>query len=92
VTERSSRRLAAAAILAVLALAPLAARAEFATTNLQFLAGWDFHDPAAGGNDAADGYMSTITLNHFSTWAGGDNFFFVDLMQGDSRTRGPRSS
>jgi nucleoside-specific outer membrane channel protein Tsx len=85
VTERSSRRLAAAAILAVLALAPLAARAEFATTNLQFLAGWDFHDPAAGGNDAADGYMSTITLNHFSTWAGGDNFFFVDLMQGDFR-------
>jgi nucleoside-specific outer membrane channel protein Tsx len=29
------------------------------------------------------GQMSTITLNHISTWKYGDNFAFVDMMQGD---------
>jgi nucleoside-specific outer membrane channel protein Tsx len=82
VTDRLTRCLPVLAVLGLLA-SPLAARAEFATTNLQFLYGWDFHDPAAGGNDTEDGEMSTLTLNHFSTWAGGDNFAFVDLMQGE---------
>jgi nucleoside-specific outer membrane channel protein Tsx len=85
VTSHLASRLSAVALAAVLALAPSGARADFATTNLQFLEGWDFHDPAAGGNDVRGGQMYTVTLNHFSTWAYGDNFAFVDLMQGHYR-------
>jgi nucleoside-specific outer membrane channel protein Tsx len=85
VTTHLRSHLSAVTLALAVCLAPAAARAEFATTNLQGLAGWDFHDPVAGGNDAVGGYMSTLTLNHFSTWAGGDNFAFVDLMQGDFR-------
>jgi nucleoside-specific outer membrane channel protein Tsx len=84
VTSHPSSRLSAVvALAAVLALAPSGARADFATTNLQFLDGWSFNDPAAGGNDVRGGQMYTVTLNHFSTWAYGDNFFFADLMQGE---------
>ena len=79
---RLSRRLAALAL--ALALAPAAVRAEFATTNLQVLEGWYFYDPTTG-SDVSGGRMSTVTLNHFSTWKYGDNFAFVDLMQGDFR-------
>jgi nucleoside-specific outer membrane channel protein Tsx len=75
------RRLATLAALA-LALLPVAARAQFATTNIQVLDGWDFHDPSVG-EDTKTGQMSTVTVNHFSTWKYGDNFFFVDMMQGD---------
>jgi nucleoside-specific outer membrane channel protein Tsx len=77
----SIARLAVAAVLAG-ALAP-EARADFATTNIQGLEGWSFRDPTAGGNDAKGGRMSTITLNHFSTWAYGDNFAFVDMLRGE---------
>ena len=73
------RRLATLAALA-LALLPVGARAQFATTNIQVLDGWDFHDPSVG-NDTKTGQMSTITLNHFSTWKYGDNFAFVDFTQ-----------
>jgi nucleoside-specific outer membrane channel protein Tsx len=73
-----------AALLATLALAlsPAAAHAQFATTNLQVLDGWAFYDPSVG-SDVKGGQMSTITLNHFSTWKAGDTFAFVDFMQGD---------
>ena len=64
-----------------LAALPGAARAQFATTNLQVLDGWNFHDPSVG-EDVQGGRMSTITLN-YSTWKYGDNFAFVDMMQGD---------
>ncbi len=64
------------------ALAPSAARADFATTNLQELHGWYFYDPSVG-EDVHGGSMNTITLNHFSTWKYGDNFMFADLLQGD---------
>jgi nucleoside-specific outer membrane channel protein Tsx len=70
-------------LAALLALAaPAAARADFATTNLQLLYGWNFHDPSVGSN-TDNGKMSTITVNHFDDWAYGDNFFFVDMMQGN---------
>jgi nucleoside-specific outer membrane channel protein Tsx len=72
-------RLLAAAL--ALALAPAAAHAQFATTNLQLLDGWNFHDPSVA-EDVTGGQMSTVTLNHFSTWRYGDTFAFVDLMQG----------
>lgn len=78
-------RLAAAAAALTVALSALPARADFATTNVQGLEGWSFHDPTAGGNDVKGGRMSTITLNHFSTWTYGDNFAFVDLYRGDFR-------
>jgi nucleoside-specific outer membrane channel protein Tsx len=71
------------ALLALVAL-PVAARAEFATTNIQVLDGWYFYDPSVG-SDVKGGQMSTITLNHFSTWKYGDNFAFVDLTQGTFR-------
>jgi nucleoside-specific outer membrane channel protein Tsx len=78
---RTSLRLTALACLAAAAL-PSAARAEFATTNLQLLHGWTFHDPVLG-YDTGNGQMTTLTLNHFSTWAYGDNFAFADLYRGD---------
>ncbi len=81
VPARLSRGLAALALAAPLALAPAAARAQFATTNLQLLDGWSFHAPSVA-EDVKGGQMSTITLNHFSNWKYGDTFAFVDLMQG----------
>jgi nucleoside-specific outer membrane channel protein Tsx len=63
-------------------LAPSAARAQFATTNVQLLHGWNFHDPVLG-YDTENGQMTTITLNHFSTWKYGDTFAFADLYRGD---------
>jgi nucleoside-specific outer membrane channel protein Tsx len=70
-----------AAAVAALVLLPPAARAQFATTNVQVLQGWYFYDPSVA-EDVKGGSMSTITLNHFDTWKYGDNFAFVDLMQG----------
>jgi nucleoside-specific outer membrane channel protein Tsx len=64
------------------ALAPSAARAGFATTNVQFLYGWGFEDSLLG-YDTGNGQMATLTVNHFSTWKYGDNFAFVDLFRGD---------
>jgi nucleoside-specific outer membrane channel protein Tsx len=61
-----------------------AARADFATTNLQELHGWYFYDPTVG-SDIIGGEMNTVTLNHFSTWKYGDNFGFIDFMQGEAR-------
>lgn len=77
---RPARLLAAVALTTLLAV-PAAARAQFATTNLQVLQGWYFYDPTVS-SDVKGGAMSTITLNHFDAWRYGDNFAFVDLMQG----------
>jgi len=71
-------RLIAALSLAAL-LAPGAARAEFGTTNLQLLQGWSFEKDANGTTDKK---LTTLTINHFSTWSHGDNFFFADLARG----------
>jgi nucleoside-specific outer membrane channel protein Tsx len=79
--SRARRSLLAAAVLATLVALPSGARADFATTNLQVLQGWYFYDPSVG-SDVKGGAMSTITLNHFDSWKYGDNFAFVDLMQG----------
>lgn len=80
-TSSMNRTVILAALLAA-ALAPASARADFATTNIQGLVGWNFHDPSVG-SDVTGGEMSTITVNHFDDWKYGDNFFFVDMMQGD---------
>ncbi len=54
---------------------------EFSTSNLQLLYGSNFHDRYYG-NNTSDGNMTTLTLEHFGTWAYGDNFFFIDLTSG----------
>jgi nucleoside-specific outer membrane channel protein Tsx len=76
------RTLTALALAA--ALLPSAARADFATTNLQAIDGWYFYDPTTG-SDVVGGQMGTVTLNHFSAWKYGDVFGFVDLLQGSFR-------
>jgi nucleoside-specific outer membrane channel protein Tsx len=63
---------------ACLALAPAARAAGFSTTNVQVLQGYDFDDPLY----YTGGVMTTMTLNHFSTWEYGDQFFFADLYRG----------
>ncbi len=93
----SVRRALTAAVAAVLLALPFATSAVegaiatpaappsgggFSTTNLQLLQGWGFHDNELG-YDTRTGAMTTVTLNHFSTWAYGDNFAFVDLYRGD---------
>ena len=75
---------ALSAALAAILLAPAVASAdgEFSTTNVQLLQGWSFDDNLFG-YDTPSGSMNTITLNHFSTWAFGDNFAFADFYRGD---------
>ncbi len=82
--KSSAVRLLAALSLAVL-LAPVTARAEFGTTNFQLLQGYNFHDNLLG-YDTRSGTMTTVTLNHFSTWAYGDNFAFVDFYRGNFKS------
>lgn len=77
------RPVLALAVAALLSL-PAAARADFATTNVQVLQGWYFYDPSVAEN-VKGGSMNTITVNHFDDWKYGDNFFFADLMQGQFR-------
>jgi nucleoside-specific outer membrane channel protein Tsx len=73
-------RLLAALSLAAL-LAPVAARAEFGTTNFQLLQGYNFNDNLLGYNTQG-GLMTTVTLNTFHTWGYGDNFAFIDVYRG----------
>lgn len=81
VAHRIPRSVALALALAA-ATAPAPAHAQFATTNVQALQGFDFEDSLLG-YDTPSGKMTTLTLNHFSTWKYGDNFAFVDLYRGD---------
>lgn len=79
---RLARPLFALSLSLAAAALPVAASAQFATTNLQVLQGFDFEDSLLG-YDTPSGKMTTLTLNHFSTWKYGDNFAFVDLYRGD---------
>jgi len=74
------RAVAGAMLVAAVAAAP--ARAEFGTTNFQLLQGYSFDDNLLG-YDTPTGNMTTVTVNHFSTWAYGDNFAFVDMQRGN---------
>lgn len=74
------RAVAGAALVAAIAAAP--ARAEFGTTNFQVLQGFSFNDNLLG-YDTPTGNMTTVTVNHFSTWKYGDNFAFVDMQRGN---------
>lgn len=77
---RLCRALAAVALAAL--LLPSAARAQLATTNLQALHGWGFQDSLLG-LDTGNEQLTTLTVNHFSTWRYGDHLVFVDLYRGD---------
>jgi nucleoside-specific outer membrane channel protein Tsx len=79
-TKPTARLLAALSLAAL--LAPNAVRAEFGTTNFQLLQGWKFKRDANDPNSTRDDKLTTLTINHFSTWAYGDNFFFADLQRG----------
>ena len=62
----------------------------FSSTNLQLLQGWTFDsilDSNFNGH-LKDGKRTTLTLNHFSTWEYGDNFFFADLSRGTLEASG----
>lgn len=69
-------------MLLILISTPSMTSAEnFSSTNIQLLYGSNFHDRFYG-NNTSDGNMTTLTLEHFSTWAYGDNYFFADLTSG----------
>lgn len=56
-----------------------APRSFFATTEVQFLYGEGFHLGRKGFNGKND--RATVTVDHFSTWAYGETFFFADLFR-----------
>ena len=65
----------------VLLLAAAVFGGDFSRTNLQYLSGSGFKEIAGGY--VVDDTMKTLTLEHYSTWGYGDNFFFVDNQSGD---------
>ena len=79
-SARLARSLTAVAL--ALALAP-SARAQYASTNVQALAGLTGFEEKILDYNAVDGRQFTLTVNHFSTWAYGDNFAFVDMYRAD---------
>lgn len=54
----------------------------FSSTNLHRLYGDQF-DNNFYGNNTSNAKLTTITLEHFSSWSYGDNYFFVDLLSGN---------
>jgi nucleoside-specific outer membrane channel protein Tsx len=80
--QRTIHRLLTAGLLLWAAGSAPAAAQAFHQSSAQVLAGRGFHD-ASVGNDPRDGRMTTLTLEHVSTWAYGDSFLFFDLTQGD---------
>lgn len=58
------------------AAAPAAVPSYFSTTEIQVLWGNDFDLRSRFPDETS---VVTLTLEHFSTWAYGDNFFFVDI-------------
>ncbi len=54
----------------------------FESSNIQLLYSDQF-DGDAFIYDTRDGTKTTLTLEHFRTWSGGDLFMFADLTQGE---------
>lgn len=73
---QQGRNLAAALATAVLASSGAASAENFSTTEIQLLYGEGFH---LGRNGLGETDRLTATIEHFSTWAYGDNFFFIDV-------------
>lgn len=65
--------------LALISTIASAQAADWSSTNAQLLNGDDFLNPFSG-----EKYENTIlTMEHASGWKYGDNFFFVDVINGD---------
>lgn len=60
---------------------------NFSSTNIQFLYGNSIHE-VASVDTVPNGNVQTITLEHFSTWEYGANFFFVDMEKADYDNNG----
>ena len=76
--KKTLAHVVALGLVAAALLAPAAARAQFSTTDVQFLYGQNFHDNLLG-YDSKSGAMSTVTVENFSTFTYGDSFFFMDM-------------
>jgi len=77
--HRASFTLFTATLCMMIAMMPAHA---FSSTNLQLLYGGQFDDNFYG-NNTSNGKMTTITVEHFSSWSYGENYFFVDLLSGN---------
>lgn len=69
-------------LLSIFSLGGASQAEDYSTTNIQVLYGSNFYDPFFGYN-TVDGKLTTITLEHVSTWTYGDNYFFVDILSGN---------
>ncbi len=70
------------------AVLPVALNAQdVSVTDVEFLYGGGFSDWLYD-LDAVGGRVTTLTIEHFSTWDYGDNFFFADLMTGSFKDMG----
>lgn len=76
--KKTLAHLVALGLVTAALLAPAAARAQFSTTDVQFLYGQNFHDNLLG-YDSKSGAMSTVTVENYSTFTYGDSFFFIDM-------------
>lgn len=73
---------------AITSIFSLSASCEnFSSTNIQFLYGNSIQE-VASVDTVPDGNVQTITLEHFSTWEYGANFFFVDMEKADYGNNG----
>lgn len=70
----------AMALVGMAAVGSTAMAADWSSTNAQFLNGDDFMIPF--GPDGIE--KNILTLEHASGWKYGDNFFFVDVINGDA--------
>lgn len=55
---------------------------NFSATSVQYSYGTHFDDVGAG-LDMEDKRLNTLLLDHYGTWKGGDNFYFVNLFSGN---------
>ncbi len=55
---------------------------NFSATNIQYLNGQNFHQ-LIENDSVSNGKMETISIEHFSTFDYGSNFFFVDFTSAD---------
>lgn len=59
----------------------LFAQKNISITGAQLFYGPNFHDKASG-LDMEDGKLTVVGIDHYSTWAYGDNIFFASLFSG----------
>lgn len=55
---------------------------NFSATSVQYSYGLNFDDIGAG-LDMEDKRLNTMILDHYGTWKGGDNYYFVNFFSGN---------